>query len=188
MIIILFAADSPQVIQLTLMQGLCAIGVILVGIGIAWGSLKTSVKHIGSSVRKIEQNIERMSDSMLSHTADITGLKVHTKYGITNSPTVPSEEGSRLLAESGFDAQYSSLKDKLFKIMDNRNIRTLYDYEIGAFEALQELRDDPLIDPLKDYAVNHPPEPLELIFRIASWVIRDDYAAYKGTPTKHGNK
>lgn len=182
------AAENPHVIQLTLVQGLVALGVILVGIGIAWGSLKTSVKHIGASVKKIEESVGKMHDSMTSHTADITGLKVHTKYGIANSPIVPSEEGSRLLAESGFDAQYPELKDKLFAAMDRRNIRTLYDYEIGAFEALQELKDDPLIDPLKDYAVNHPQEPLDLIFKIASWVVRDDYAAYKGTPTQHGSK
>lgn len=183
--LLLFASDNPHVIQLTLVQGASAVGIVLIGIGVAWGSLKTSVKHIGEGVKKIEASVDKMKESMTSHTADITGLKVHTKYGITNSPTVPSEEGSRLLAESGFDAQYPTLKDKLFKLIDDKKPRTLYDYEIEAFEALQELKDDPLIDPLKDYAVNHPQEPLELIFKIASWVVRDDYADYKGSPTKH---
>jgi hypothetical protein len=175
---ILFAAESQQVIQISTTESLLGIAVILVGAGAAWGTLKNSVKNIGASLKKIETSVEKMQKSMTTHDVDIRWLK-DTKYGVSESPTVPSDEGKKLLEASGFNAQYPKFKDKLFKLMDTQNPRTLYDYEVGAFETLQSIRDDPLIDPLKDYAVNHPDAPLELIFRIASWVARDDYAAYK---------
>lgn len=171
-----FAADSPQVIQIGTTESLLGIAVILVGAGAAWGTLKNSVKNIAASVQKIERSVEKMQGSMTTHDVDIRWLK-DTKYGVSKSPTVPSEDGKKLLEVSGFNAQYPDLKGKLFKLMDEQKPRTLYDYEVDAFEALQAVKDDPLIDPLKDYVVNHPDAPLELIFRIASWVVRDDYAA-----------
>ncbi|MGC1177280.1 MAG: hypothetical protein WA843_04380 [Candidatus Saccharimonadales bacterium] len=142
------------------------------------------VKTIEATLRKIEKSINVISSNMTAQEVDIMGLKVHTKYGITNSPTIPGKEGSRLLAQSGFEAQYPELENKIFTIMDRKKPRTLYDYEIGAFEALTQLKDDPLMDPLKDHAVNHPGESLDLIFRVASWVVRDKYATYKelGSP------
>ncbi len=134
------------------------------------------VKNIGESVVEIKVEIKGLGQSLSAHGLDIMGLKIHTKYGITNSPTVPSESGNKLLKESGFYKVYPMLKQKLFGLMDSKNLRTLYDYEKGAEKALKELQDDPLIDCLKEYAVGHPEEPLETIFKVASWVIRDDFA------------
>jgi hypothetical protein len=176
--IFLFAADNSPVIQIGTTESLLGIAVILLGAGAAWGTLKNSVKNIAASVQKIESSVEKMQRSMTTHDVDIRWLK-DTKYGVSKSPTVPSEEGKALLEVSGFNGQYPQLKDKLFKLLDEQRPRTLYDYEVGAFDALQSVKDDPLIDPLKDYAVNHPDAPLELIFRIASWVVRDDYAGYR---------
>lgn len=68
--------------------------------------------------------------------------------------------------------------------MDTMGLRTLYDYEKGAVDALKKLQIDPDIDPLKNHAVSNPDHPLELIYMIASWVIRDDYEEYKN-PGKH---
>jgi len=185
---LLFAAvtELPRSIEIGAVQGYIGLGTILLGMGIAWGTLKTSVKGIGESVKKIESKVDKIEseldgvrDVLAEHKADITGLKVHTQYGVSNSPTIPSPEGKRVLRESGFNRQYPLLQEKILALMDKRKPRTLYDYEHGAFEALGELRNDPLMDPLKDYAVNHPGESLDIIFRIASWIVRDDYARYK---------
>jgi hypothetical protein len=166
-------------VQLDTIQILVGLAVVLVAIGSAWGSLRSSVRQLGRSLDKMDKNIDDMRSSLTTHTADTSGLKAHTKYGVSNSPTIPSEVGHKVLEASGFNAQYPALKEKIFKLMDQKSPRTLYDYEVQAFEALQELRDDPLIDPLKDYAVNNPDKTLELIFKIASWIIRDDYVIYK---------
>lgn len=67
--------------------------------------------------------------------------------------------------------------DALIQASDEKiRPRTLYDYEQIAQKVLEELKDSPLMDCLKDYSVNRPAESLELIFKVASWVIRDDYA------------
>lgn len=184
---VLFATAAPQVIQIGTIESILGFACVLVSVGVAWGTLKNSVKNIQNDVKDIKYKVDSMQCSITGHEADITGLKVHTKYGISNSPTIPSIEGERVLEESGFNAQYPKLKPKIFAALDKRKSRTLYDYEVDAFEILQEIKDDPLIDPLKDYAVNHPGEPLEVIFRIASWVVRDDYASAKGTPTQHSS-
>ena len=63
--------------------------------------------------------------------------------------------------------------------MDSYNLRTLYDYEKGSERALEQLKNSPSMDKIKNHSVNNPSEPLELVFKIASWVVRDDYDKYK---------
>jgi hypothetical protein len=100
-------------------------------------------------------------------------------YGTASNPAVPNIKGAKLLEDSKFNEQYPKCKDKLFASMDGMRLRTLYDYEKGAVRALRRLRDDPLFDPIKEHSVNHPNEPLSVIFTVASWIIRDDYGEYK---------
>lgn len=143
--------------------------------------VRTDERVLGlmDSMKDVKKTVEDFRVSITAHSANIDALKVHTKYGITNSPTVPNEEGTKLLQDSKFTEQYPSMKSKIFTLMDTMNPRTLYDYETGAIAALEKLQNDPLIDPIKNYIVSNPDATLELIFKIASWVIRDDYDAYK---------
>jgi hypothetical protein len=134
------------------------------------------LKSVEATVFEVRSDIRDINARLSAYGLDITGLKVHTKYGMVHSPIVPSGVGKKLLEDSGFVKAYPLLRPKIFALMNARRLRTLYDYERGAERALRELQNDPLIDCLKEYAVNHPEEPLELIFRVASWVIRDDYA------------
>jgi|SRR6266498_785091 len=141
------------------------------------GQIVNRVKTVEKDIDEVKTSLRSISEDINSHTTKITVLE--TQYGESNSPTVPNPKGRRLLEESGFDSLYPSLKPKLFGLMDKMNLRTLYDYEKGAEKALKELKNDPIIDPLKNYAVNNPQEPLELIFTVAAWVIRDDYEETK---------
>lgn len=143
--------------------------------------IRTDEKVAGleKTMIEVKGDIKDMKTLLYSHGKEIVGLQVHTKYGTSNSPTVPSDLGKKLLKDSGFDAQYPLLKDKLFTLMDTMSLRTPYDYEVGSLKALNNLINDPLIDPLKNHALSNPDESLELIFKVASWVIRDDYAEYK---------
>lgn len=134
------------------------------------------VLNLSKTTDELKQSLDNFREAVTSHGLDIRVLQVHTKYGISNSPTVPSELGKKLLQDSGFNVQYPKIKEQLFVLMDTMSLRTLYDYEMGAFEALKKLQNNPAIDSLKDYSVNHPDVSLELIFRVASWVVRDEYA------------
>lgn len=102
------------------------------------------------------------------------------KYGVENSPMRPNDEGQRLLKESGFNELYPKVKENLFTELDGMKTRTLYDAEENAKTALNKLSRDPLFDDVKHYAVNHHHEPLELIFTVGAWIIRDDYGKEKG--------
>jgi len=143
------------------------------------------VRGIGVAITEIKSDIKGIGASLANHGEDIAGLKAHTKYGISSSPTVPNGLGDKLLTESGFYNIYPSLKPKLFGVMEAKQLRTLYDYEKNAEKALEELQDDPLMDCLKEYAVSHQDETLGLIFRVASWVIRDDFAKEHPIKTKN---
>jgi hypothetical protein len=144
------------------------------------------MKHMGMAIMEIKSDIKDMGRSLTAHGLDIAGLKAHTRYGVAESPTAPNEMGKELLKLSGFEKAYPSLRPKIFALLDAKKLRTLYDYEKGAGIALKELQDDPLMDSLKEYAVSHPDEPLDLIFQVASWVVRDDYAREHPTRSSKG--
>ncbi len=137
------------------------------------------VKRIDKTINDISGDCKSIWEILSRHGEDIKGLVVHTKYGYSSSPTVPNDLGKELLEKSGFNEIYPKLKDEIFTLIDVKNPRTLYDYEEHAKQALLDLKSNPLIDKLKDYAVNNPREPLKLIFKVASWVIRDDYKKHK---------
>jgi len=139
------------------------------------------VQHLTKSMDDVKKCIDDFRTSIATHGANISALQIHTKYGVHNSPTLPNKEGKKLLQDSGFNSMYSSMKSQIFSLMDSFDLRTLYDYEKGAEKALKQLKNKPSMDSLKEYSVNHPDESLELIFKIASWVIRDDYAEYKNS-------
>lgn len=134
------------------------------------------ISNLTGAISELKGDVKELKNAMAEVRADIAGLKVHTKYGTANSPMMPSEIGKKLLEECGFYETYPSLRPKLFARMEIKRMRTLYDYEKGAEMALQELEGDPLMDRLKEYAVSHPEESLGLIFKIASWMVRDDFA------------
>ena len=146
--------------------------------------LQKSINNLRKDISEIRNEIRKVWEKISDHGEDIQGLKTHTNYGYSNSPTVPNEKGKKLLEKTGFYKIYPELKDEIFGLMDSQNLRTLYDYEKGSEKVLQQLRNNPAIDPLKNYAVNHPDESLELIFKVASWVVRDDYEKYKSSKMK----
>jgi hypothetical protein len=117
--------------------------------------------------------------------AHATTLSSHTMYQIRNSPTTPSEKGKELLKDSGFDEIYPAIRQRIFKHMESLRLRTLYDYEKEAELAIGSFRNDPIMDRVKDYVVNHEDESLTLIFQIASWMVRDDYAKEHPLPPQH---
>jgi len=142
--------------------------------------IKEEVTDLHHATKEIQNYIKEKDDGGWNPLHPLGNKPIYSAYGVTNSPTLPNEKGKKLLKDSGFDSQYPKFKDKLFALMDVKNLRTLYDYEKGAMESLKELQNDSSMDKLKEYSVNHPDESLELIFQVASWIIRDDYAKYSG--------
>jgi hypothetical protein len=138
--------------------------------------VKDELTDLHNAAKEIQMHLEK--DNKFSPQHSLEQKPLFKLYGVHSSPMKPSENGDRLLTGSGFYEIYPSIKDKLFERMDKMNLRTAYDYEAGASDALLSLSNDPAMDILKNYVVNNPDESLELIFGVASWVMRDDYAKY----------
>lgn len=138
------------------------------------------VQGLLTATSNIQKSIDDFRTSIATHGSDIKALQIHTRYGVNNSPTTPNANGEKLLTDAGFyKTVFPALEKEIFTLMDSEGLRTLYDYEKGAEKVLDRLKNNPAMDCLKEHAVNHPDESLELIFKIASWIIRDKYAEYK---------
>ena len=145
--------------------------------------MKTNAQLITAEVRDLhnaakEMQLHLTSDGF-SAQHSLEQKPLFEQYGQHASPMKPNARGSKLLKDSHFHGTYQELKSEIFARMDRMNLRTLYDYESGASRALFLLSNRPAMDQVKEYVVNHPDQQLELIFGIASWVIRDDYARYR---------
>ena len=102
-------------------------------------------------------------------------------YGASHSPMMPNESGQKLLEESGFSRNYGKIKKLVFPILNEMKTRTLYDAEKNSVSALHQVESDPAFDDIKSFIVNKPDErpPIDIIFTVGSWIIRDDYAKEK---------
>lgn len=177
-LLIYLGITPQQLVPLVLVVGIFAL--------VFWNyllkDLKEEVTDLHNATKEIQHILQ--TDNGKSFVHELNQKPLYASYGKSNSPSVPNDKGEALLKNSKFYDQYSLIKDKLFILMDTMNLRTLYDYELGSIKALEQLEASPEFDPLKDYAVNHPEEPLELIFKVASWVIRDDYSKYRQSSQK----
>ena len=150
-----------------------AAAIFLSLLAIVWKGKKEIHDTITEALKEIKKEVKELGDKFFSHDKEIHVLQ--KQYGEAHSPMRPNEKGSALLEQSGFNEIYPEIRQRLFEIMDKEGTPTLYDAEKNAREALEDLRRDPVINPLKNHAVNNPDESLELIFSVAAWVIRDDY-------------
>jgi len=125
-----------------------------------------------AELKEIRGSLKEHGELLAVHA---TMFSSHAVYQVQNSPISPSEKGKKLLKDSGFDEIYPMIRQKIFKHMESMRLRTLYDYEKEAELAIGSFRNNPIMDQVKDYVVDHEDESLTLIFQIASWVVRDDY-------------
>lgn len=160
---------------------------VLIGIGIP--SLIGASIYIGRKLqildeieKDIEQDIKPPLKEVERRVAILWAERLFIKKGLNqlgqaNSPLVPNEKGWQVLEKSGWNVVYPQLKQKIFAEMDKQPPNNLYDVERAAQKVLMlDLRDIDEIIPLKNYAVNHPDMPLDVVLGVASWIVRDDYA------------
>jgi len=158
----------------------------ILGASIYIGRKLQTLDHLEAGTKKIEKDLENIQNNLkdlscghVENKTSISALQVFTGYGVANSPVQPNEKGRQVLKDSGFNQVFEALKSEIFTKLDERKLRTLYDIEKESFNVLREFSNDPRIDLLKDYAVNHPEEPLDLIFLVGSWIVRDAYTQYQ---------
>lgn len=138
-------------------------------------NLKKSVEDI---IAKYDEANKQIGD----HKVAIATIK--STVGIPGSPMHPNEKGKEILQNAKFNDIYPSIKDELFEKLEGMGTFTLYDIEVNSQTLLTEMSSRKEFNPIKSYIVNNPTElggglTLELVFMIASWIIRDDYSKEK---------
>lgn len=135
-------------------------------------SMKTNMVVIKDALCEVQSHITGKDGKDWLHKLTISS------YGVSNSPMIPNELGRKLLHDIGFNSIYEEVKKRVFPLLDSRNTRTLYDAERNSFAVLNEISSDPIFDDVKSQIVSKPNEvpDLDVIFGIASWLLRDDYA------------
>jgi hypothetical protein len=155
--------------------------VVLIFMGllaIIWKAKKEISDTIKEELNPFKESLGKLEERMMGHDRDICGLEGKLglkKYGTIGSPYKLNKEGEKLLEESKFFDLFSKEKARIFSSMEKLGTRTLYDTEKNALVALKQLESDPVLDEMKEFAVNHPNIPLELILTVASWIVRDEY-------------
>src|SRR3989338_8933472 len=123
-------------------------------LALVWKGKAEINSAIIDALKPFRDDMRSLGDRVSGHDEKIGELA--GKYGSASSPMKPNPSGERLLKESGFNDIYSANKNRIFGLMDEIGTRTLYDAEKNARLALKKLESDPMMDPVKEYAVNHP--------------------------------
>lgn len=172
---------ETQTLQFTmdLWQFFIAILVFVGTIGIAWGTLKTKVQNLEKDSKDLKENLQRMESKIENGFTEVRSnilnvLQAKT-LGNATSPYKPSEEGEKLLKESGWNEIYPQIKKEIFQIMESIQPKTLYDVEKSAFYALDKIKDQRVFDPIKNYTVHNPKYSFDAALLVGSWIIREEY-------------
>lgn len=56
------------------------IGTMILTIGIAWGSLKSSMNHMQDDIKDIKSEVKTIKTDVSTLKTDVAALKVHTGY------------------------------------------------------------------------------------------------------------
>lgn len=120
---------APPVIQIGQMEALIAIVVFLVGLGISWGTLKSKIEHISSSIKdKIEPDLKNVRERF----AALEGSLGKTFAGA--SPIKLLAKGEEILNHGGIKNYIDSNKIGLlseFKLVCE--MKNQYDIQEQAF-------------------------------------------------------
>ncbi|XOB40870.1 MAG: hypothetical protein ACKKMW_02270 [Candidatus Nealsonbacteria bacterium] len=102
----------------------------------------------------------------------------HYLAATSDSPLKPTEFGWKLLKESGLNELLEKKQEYFLKILNDKlkDITPYTDYDVQekAIESLVELKNEPIINPIKDYAFQNGID-VEVILRTGGLVLREKY-------------
>lgn len=156
----------------------------LVSLAVAFfriGAYKNKVDNLETTVGKDEHSglrktVGDMKDKVV---ACETRLKEREPLGKRRSPLALSERGVNFLKASGaekfVDDNYAELRD----LVDAKEPKTSYDVQEEAKEAIKTLKEDPRLNPLKEWLFKDG-STLEDLFFVMSIHLRDKILREKG--------
>lgn len=167
--------QSPQVVIQTWQAIVGLVGFVFV-IGVAWGTLKTDIKHIGIGLKDLKTSFDDYIQAL--------ARKAALGDGNASSPYNPSPTGKALLTESGANDLISrqDFKDWIFPLVDKKMPKADFEVEQKVLAILLQTQDDARWNPVKEFIFNHPvygdrPLTIDRLLAVVSWVLRDEYIA-----------
>ena len=132
------APYQPSVIEIGSIQALLGVAAVLLGVGIAWGTLKTSVKHIGKTLDEIKPDLKEVREKFR-----VVESRVETLwkdgYAPAHSPRQLNDIGNKILKESGIEEVVNQKKNDLLKIIIEKDTKNAYDAERAIMEVMSKL-------------------------------------------------
>lgn len=142
--------EIPPNIEIGTVQGLLGVAAILLGIGVAWGTLRTLVKGIKDDLdADIKPNIQNMRERFV-----IVEDRVRTLWkdevAPAGSPRQLNTRGENILAGSGIKEMIDQKKGDLLALVKEKTIGNPYDAEQSILQVVSDLKKDPdIVEKLK---------------------------------------
>lgn len=134
--------------------------------------LKISLNPISKSIRRMTNAINEIQTSLKS-----LGLSFdHLLTEAPGSPLRPTEHGAKLIRESGMEGILDRNKEFLVNKLKDSLPENYTDYDVQemARGVLISLKNDPMMNPIKEYAYKNALEA-DRILRVAGLWLRDDF-------------
>lgn len=144
-------STNDTVIQIGAAESIAGIGLIVLSIGIAWGTLKTKVGEIDKDVDEIKKDTKSFSKDIATIKAVVL-REAQDDYAVAHSPRRLTPKGKNVLIKSGIKAVIDANKDKILTLAIDKNPKTAYDAEICVLEVVSSFikSDEPLLNTIKE--------------------------------------
>jgi len=147
--------------------------------------------YIDRVISPVKKSITRVTNAVIEIQTTLRnrmrGITLeHSLVEAPGSPLQPTELGRKYIIESGLEKilneEKSMLKEKIELLLVGLE-PTEYDVQEKAREVLISLKDDPLMNPVKEYAYQNGLD-VDIILRAGGLWLRDDYLGKQRTISK----
>lgn len=130
--------EATTVIQIGVLQGIIGIVVFVATVGIAWGTLKNSVKNIIGNLDEMKPDLKNVRERFMV-IEDRVDTLWKDKLAPASSPRQLNDKGNGMLNNSGMKNIVDEKKSKLLELVKAKNAKNAYDAEIAIEEVMREL-------------------------------------------------
>ena len=145
---------ANSIIQIDALQGFFGLVALVLTVGIAWGTLRTLVKGIKTTLdTEIKPGLKDVRERF-GKTEDRVETLWKDKFAPARSPRQLNDRGKNVLEVSGIKEIIDQKKEDLLKIVKDNNIDNPYDAEQAILSVVSELPKHcpDVIDKIKDGA------------------------------------
>lgn len=130
---------ANSIIQIDALQGFFGLVALVLTVGIAWGTLRTLVKGIKTTLdSEIKPDLKDVRERF-GKTEDRVETLWKDKFAPAHSPRQLNERGKNVLEVSGIKEIIDQKKEDLLKIVKDKNINNPYDAEQAILSVVSEL-------------------------------------------------